>query len=135
MEPVTFNFSQKNINLNQQQAEIVKYEPCTNIRVLASAGSGKTTTITARIAYLIQEHKIREDSIFLTTFSRNASDTMKERIDNLIGSTRVYAGTFHALANRILKEKDPDSLKDLYHVDELPHKFLQFLLSERVAPG
>jgi len=131
MDPVLFAFSNRNITLNQQQAQIVKYEPCTNIRILASAGSGKTTTITARIAYLIQEHKVREDSIFLTTFSRNASDTMKERIDGLIGTTRVYAGTFHALANRILKEKAPELLKDLYHVDELPHKFLEFLISEK----
>jgi len=131
MEPVLFEFPRRNITLNQQQAQIVKYEPCTNIRVLASAGSGKTTTITARIAYLIKEHNIREDSIFLTTFSRNASDTMKERIDSLIGQTRVYAGTFHALASRILKEYVPESLKDLYHVDELPHKFLEFILSEK----
>lgn len=131
MEPAEFVFSKRIITLNQQQAQIVKYEPCTNIRILASAGSGKTTTITARIAYLIQEHKIREDSIFLTTFSRNASDTMKERIDSLIGTTRVYAGTFHALANRILKERAPEMLKDLYHVDELPHKFLEFIISEK----
>jgi hypothetical protein len=117
--------------LNKQQTEIVLYSPHTNIRVLASAGSGKTTTITARIAYLISHHKIREDAIFLTTFSRNASDTMKERIESLIGSTNVYAGTFHALANRILKEKDPEKLKDLYHVDELPHKFLEFITSEK----
>ena len=131
MDTHVIQFKKKALTLNSQQAEIVKYEPCTNIRVLASAGSGKTTTITARIAYLIQQHKVREDSIFLTTFSRNASDTMKERIDTLIGPTKVYAGTFHALANQILKEKDPDRLKDLYHVDELPHKFLEFLTSEK----
>lgn len=131
MESVVFDFPKKNITLNRQQAQIVEYEPCTNIRVLASAGSGKTTTITARIAYLIKEHNIREDSIFLTTFSRNASDTMKERIDSLIGQTKVYAGTFHALASRILKEFQPESLKELYHVDELPHKFLEFLVSEK----
>jgi len=131
MEPVTIKFPLKNLVLNKQQAEIVQYEPCTNIRILASAGSGKTTTITARIAYLIKEHGVREDSIFLTTFSRNASDTMKERIEGLVGPTRVYAGTFHALANQILREKDPDRLKDLYHVDELPHKFLEFLISDK----
>jgi hypothetical protein len=131
MENIIVEFPKRNISLNSQQVEIVKYEPCTNIRVLASAGSGKTTTITARIAYLIKTHNIREDSIFLTTFSRNASDTMKERIDSLIGETRVYAGTFHALASKILKEKDPTRLNDIYHVDELPHKFLEFLVSER----
>jgi len=131
MDNVLFDFPKRTISLNQQQAEIVRYEPCTNIRVLASAGSGKTTTITSRIAYLIKEHKIREDSIFLTTFSRNASDTMKDRIDSLIGQTRVYAGTFHALASRILKDNQPESLKELYHVDELPHKFLEFLVSEK----
>jgi DNA helicase-2/ATP-dependent DNA helicase PcrA len=131
MESSVLHFKLKDIILNKQQTEIVKYEPCTNIRILASAGSGKTTTITTRIAYLIQEHKIREDSIFLTTFSRNASDTMKERIDSLIGQTNVYVGTFHALANRILKAHDPDRLKDLFHVDELPNKFLDFIISEK----
>jgi hypothetical protein len=131
MESTNIEFRLKNIRLNSQQAKIVHYEPCTNIRILASAGSGKTTTITTRIAYLIQEHKIREDSIFLTTFSRNASDTMKERIESLIGPTRVYVGTFHALANRILKVHDPERLKDLFHVDELPNKFLDFIVSEK----
>jgi superfamily I DNA/RNA helicase len=131
MESSTIQFRNRNIKLNRQQSEIVKYEPCTNIRILASAGSGKTTTITTRIAYLIQEHNVREDAIFLTTFSRNASDTMKERIESLIGQTRVYVGTFHALANRILKLYDPDRLKDLYHVDELPNKFLDFIISEK----
>jgi hypothetical protein len=131
MESVSIQFPLKRLNLNRQQAEIVTYEPRTNIRILASAGSGKTTTITARIAYLITQHNVREDSIFLTTFSRNASDTMKERIENLVGPTRVYAGTFHALANQVLRERDPERLKDLYHVDELPHKFLEFLMSEK----
>ena len=131
MESNVLVFPKREITLNTQQTEIVLYEPCTNIRVLASAGSGKTTTITARIAHLITTHKIREDAIFLTTFSRNASDTMKERIESLVGPTNVYAGTFHALANRILKEKDPEKLKDLYHVDELPHKFLEFITSEK----
>ena len=131
MENVKIAFPLKELTLNRQQAEIVNYEPCTNIRILASAGSGKTTTVTARIAYLIKEHKIREDAIFLTTFSRNASDTMKERIEALIGPTRVYAGTFHALANRILRDNDPERLKDLYHVDELPHKFLEFIMSDK----
>lgn len=131
MESSTIQFPLKTITLNKQQIEIVKYEPVANIRVLASAGSGKTTTITTRIAYLITEHNVREDSIFLTTFSRNASDTMKERIEALIGQTRVYVGTFHALANKILKQYDPDSLKDLYHVDELPNKFLDFITSEK----
>jgi len=131
MESVVLEFPLKDLTLNSQQALIVEYDPHTNIRILASAGSGKTTTITARIAYLIQNHNVREDSIFLTTFSRNASDTMKERIESLIGPTHVYAGTFHALANKILREKDPDRLKDLYHVDELPHKFLEFLTSDK----
>lgn len=131
MENVELTFPLKALSLNSQQAAIVHYEPCTNIRILASAGSGKTTTVTARIAYLIKHHHIREDAIFLTTFSRNASDTMKQRIEALIGPTRVYAGTFHALANRILRENAPALLKDLYHVDELPHKFLEFLLSEK----
>ncbi len=131
MEPSTIQFTLRKITLNKQQTDIVKYEPCTNIRILASAGSGKTTTITTRIAYLIQEHNVREDSIFLTTFSRNASDTMKERIESLIGHTRVYVGTFHALAARILKLYDPERLKDLYHVDELPNKFLDFITSEK----
>lgn len=131
MESSTIQFTLRDITLNKQQTDIVKYEPCTNIRILASAGSGKTTTITTRIAYLIQEHKIREDSIFLTTFSRNASDTMKERIEGLIGQTHVYVGTFHALANRILRAYDPDRLKDLFHVDELPNKFLDFIISEK----
>ena len=48
-----FVFSEGAVSLNDEQARIVRQPPAQNLRILASAGSGKTTTLTARIAHLL----------------------------------------------------------------------------------
>jgi DNA helicase II / ATP-dependent DNA helicase PcrA len=72
--------------------------------VLAGAGSGKTRTITYRVAYLI-EQGIDPRQILLLTFTNKASKEMLERVERLLGASvhGIWGGTFHSIANRLLR--------------------------------
>ena len=73
--------------------------------VVAGAGTGKTKTLAARVAYLI-EKGCPPDRILLLTFTRRASAEMISRANRMSGSpdaSRVWGGTFHAIANRLLR--------------------------------
>jgi hypothetical protein len=56
---------------------------------------------------------------------------MGQRLTALVGSKRILCGTFHSLSQQILKDQAPEALQDLYHVDELPLKALDFLSSPK----
>src|SRR5574340_175896 len=72
--------------------------------VIAGAGSGKTRTLIHRVAYLI-DSGVDPSQILLLTFTRKASEEMLERAEALIGvrSRRVWGGTFHSIANLLLR--------------------------------
>jgi len=72
--------------------------------ILAGPGSGKTRVITYRVAYLIDQG-VPPESILLVTFTRRAAREMVGRLGSLIGpaATRVWAGTFHHIGNRLLR--------------------------------
>lgn len=74
--------------------------------VLAGPGSGKTSVIVERTAYLIQEGKVPASSILVVTFSRAAAGEMKERFLKFTGESRtaVTFGTFHGVFYGILKQ-------------------------------
>ena len=74
------------------------------ILVIAGAGSGKTRTLTYRVAYLI-ENGVEPENILLLTFTNKASREMLERVGNLLPHdiSRIWGGTFHSVANRLLR--------------------------------
>ena len=74
--------------------------------VIAGAGSGKTRTLTYRVARLI-ESGIPPDAIMLLTFTNKAAREMLGRVENLItlSIAQLWGGTFHHVANRILRGK------------------------------
>ena len=114
-----FSFTKKSIEVNEQQYDAITRPLDVNQRIIASAGSGKTTTITARIAYLIEHHKVKSNQIVLLTFSRNSATQMKKKLYDLIGENQIWAGTFHGLAKTLLQKYDTKSIQTLYFVDEL----------------
>jgi hypothetical protein len=124
-----FVFPEGSLDLNEEQALIVRQPAMQAMRILASAGSGKTTTLTARIAHLLTNEGAQPSEIILLTFTHNAAVVMKQRLQALVGARRILCGTFHALSQQILREQAPAALNDVYHVDELPLKALDFLRS------
>ena len=89
--------------LNKQQREAAETING-NVIIIAGAGTGKTRTITYRIAHMVKECKISPDSILALTFTNKAAKEMKERIEKLVGEdTPISATTFHSFAYKFLK--------------------------------
>ncbi len=89
--------------LNQQQLAAVTAPPGP-ILVIAGAGSGKTRTLTYRVAYLL-ENGIDPRNILLLTFTNKAAREMLNRVANLLpfDASGLWGGTFHSIGNRILR--------------------------------
>jgi AAA domain/UvrD-like helicase C-terminal domain len=124
-------FSKGSVHLNEEQYRVVTSPPTENQRILASAGSGKTTTITARIAYLVEEYGLDPSRILLVSFSRSAAQEMIHRIHRLMGAVNMYAGTFHAISAQILREHAPSRMTDQPFIDELPYRLVKWLQTEK----
>src|SRR5947208_1752296 len=89
--------------LNQQQLAAVTAPPGP-LLVIAGAGSGKTRTLTYRVAYLL-ENGIDPRNILLLTFTNKAAREMLGRVVNLlpVDASGLWGGTFHSIGNRILR--------------------------------
>lgn len=89
--------------LNEQQLAAVE-SPGGAALVIAGAGSGKTRTLTYRVAWLL-EHGIKPWQILLLTFTNKAAREMTGRVSELLGSDAdgIWGGTFHSIGNRILR--------------------------------
>lgn len=93
--------------LNKEQLEVVLKGDGACL-VLAGAGSGKTRTITYRVAHLL-EKGISPENILLVTFTNRAAREMTERVQRLVGASKPlpWSGTFHHIAYRILRKYAP----------------------------
>ncbi|QXD16670.1 UvrD-helicase domain-containing protein [Rhodocaloribacter litoris] len=149
------------LNPAQQEAVRVTDGP---VLIIAGPGSGKTRTLTHRIAYLIAAGKARPFEILALTFTNKAAREMKERIERLVGPEQargMWMGTFHATFARLLRIEgerigytpdfsiyDPDDsqrilreLMDRYHVDgkqfnvRMMHALISSAKNRLVAPG
>lgn len=92
-------------NLNSEQLAAATAPMGYNLTI-ASAGTGKTSTIVGRIAYLLQ-NGVKPNEILLLTFTNKASSEMIERVERKFGNkaNEIHSGTFHAVAYKFLKEK------------------------------
>ena len=122
-----FTFNGKAINISEDQYQIVTCPKNTNIRVLACAGSGKTTTIICRIKYLIDSGVLPE-RIMLTTFNVDAAENMKKRLKELFGfMPKVCIGTIDSISCKFYHRYCP---RDTFiGVSEYSSEFLNFLKS------
>ena len=99
--------------------------------ILAGAGSGKTKTLTHRIAHLLSSHKATPYNILAVTFTNKASAEMRSRIAVLLGQPTdnrallPFMGTFHSVCVRILRQ-DGESIG-------IPRNFVIWDESDRLA--
>jgi len=96
---------EKELNPDQMSVVFAEGGP---MLIIAGAGSGKTRTLTYRVARLI-EKGLAPDRILLATFTNKAAREMLTRVERLIGvdTSRLWGGTFHHIANRILRRHAP----------------------------
>ncbi|MBI4277101.1 MAG: UvrD-helicase domain-containing protein, partial [Armatimonadetes bacterium] len=92
-------------DLNPEQRRAVTHG-AGPLLIVAGAGTGKTTVITRRIAYLIATKQARPREILALTFTDKAAAEMEERVDVLVpyGYADVWISTFHAFGDRVLRE-------------------------------
>ncbi|RZB35024.1 MAG: hypothetical protein SRB1_00792 [Desulfobacteraceae bacterium Eth-SRB1] len=114
--------------LNREQRMVVEHKGGP-LLIVAGPGTGKTHTITHRIAYLIKDRNVLPESILALTFTNKAALEMKDRLKRLIGAGRTIplACTFHSLCLRILQEQ-----KDHQNYTVIDDEDRKFLISEAI---
>ena len=119
-----YNFIEK-LNENQRIAATTTEGP---LLVLAGAGTGKTKTLTTKIAYLIDKVGISPARILALTFTNNAAKEMMERIQAILGNEHKlkWCSTFHSFAYKILRLYIED-------IPDLPYKKDFLILDEQDA--
>ena len=92
-------------DLNKEQTEAVTHNDGP-LLIVAGAGTGKTTVITRRLAWLIAQGLAKPEEILALTFTAKAATEMEERVDKLLplGYVNLWVSTFHSFADRILKD-------------------------------
>ncbi|ELM6623130.1 DNA helicase IV [Vibrio fluvialis] len=97
------------LNVSQQQAVLLNDD---HNLVLAGAGSGKTSVLTARVAYLLQSHLANAEDILLVAFGRDAAKEMEQRLSDKIGlaAEKARVNTFHQLGLYILNQVEEQSV-------------------------
>ncbi len=91
--------------LNKAQKQAVTHETGP-LLIVAGAGTGKTTVLINRLAYLIMDKKVATDEILLLTFTEKAAGEMEERADKILpyGYVDLWINTFHGFGERLLRE-------------------------------
>jgi len=127
--------------LNARQREAVRYIDGP-LLVLAGAGSGKTSVITRKIAYLVQSCGIPSGRVAAVTFTNKAAREMRERVGRLLGGTAtegLTVSTFHQLGLRIIRtERKALGLKSgfsIYDAEDTRTLIRDLLVQEHGADG
>lgn len=127
-----YNYQVQNLlmGLNDEQVRAVETTEGP-LLILAGAGSGKTKTLTHRLAHLIASNKATSFNILAVTFTNKAAKEMRERVSHIMGERPEdktflpYMGTFHSICVRLLRQ-------DGEHIG-VPKNFIIFDENDRLA--
>ena len=91
--------------LNKTQKEAVEYNDG-NLLIIAGAGTGKTTVITEKIAYIVKNKLALPEEVLALTFTDKAAEEMQDRVDGLIEEaySEMHISTFHSFCQKLLEE-------------------------------
>ena len=94
----------KKLNNEQKRAVLDASQVC---MVNASVGSGKTTVLTNKVLYILDELNVPTKDLVVLTFTNKAANEIKERVNALFTNDieMKYFGTFHSVAMKLLKEE------------------------------
>lgn len=96
---IDFNFGDKKVKLDSHQEKLLYVPIDKHIRIIACAGSGKTTTILCKIKHMIENYNIKSKRIMCTTFNVDAAQVLKDRLKKLLNKEPdVRIGTFDSIA-------------------------------------
>ena len=113
----------ENIKLDEDQIKIITEEE-KNLMVIAGAGAGKTTTICAKVNYLIDIKKIKDEEILIISFTNKAIEELKQRINKEF-KHNIDIMTFHKFGYNIIKENIEKPPKILKNKIEIIKKYIE----------
>lgn len=122
-----FRLCVEKMNWTHEQLDVIEAEPAGNLFLLACAGSGKTSVMTKRVAFLVNEKGCNPADFCILTFTNPAAALLAKKLKDLLGAKdgedEMFVGTFHSVSARIVQYEEDR----FAHVDEIPVHFLNFL--------
>ncbi|MFH1323113.1 MAG: UvrD-helicase domain-containing protein [Methanobacteriota archaeon] len=100
--------------LNPRQLPLNQTHPSPPQLILAGAGTGKTTTITAKIAYMVEKENIDPSQILALTFSKEAARHMREKVEKLLQGREIHVKTFHSFCAELIKERFQNFFREIF---------------------
>jgi DNA helicase-2/ATP-dependent DNA helicase PcrA len=133
--PITLNSLLS--TLKSRQLEAIKHTQAPQL-IRAGAGTGKTTTITAKIAFMVEKENIDPSHILALTFSKEAARNMREKVEKLLQGKEVIVKTFHSFCAELIKDhaercKVPGDFKIFEEMDSAIFIFRELGTDARTA--
>jgi len=120
-----------NLDLTVEQQQAVIRNGIYN-QVIAAAGTGKTLTLTTRVAYLVRVQDIPPDRVLVVTYTKNATQEMEERLADQFGITGVEVRTLNSFGNKLLQAASDDGVETI-DPEEKQHVIDEAIQSAREA--